>query len=267
MGEAKRRNKGIGVCVYCGSRDKLSDEHVLPYALGGNLVLQRASCEACRIITGSLEQKLLRGHWWPQRYRTGLQSRTKHKERMPVGITIIQESGSELSAQLPLEEQTVFIEFGMAAPSVLQGRIAEGEPFSTVPTMRFLGKYPNSYFVGDQRHWLKSKEQIRLPIDFSAVELTRFLAKVAHCYALSKRGMDCCSEFFLPKIVLGHTDGASTYVGGASSEVIGKRLPGNELHALLDRRNGDFLTVYIQLFRLIGDPPPIYEVVVGRIRQ
>lgn len=267
MGEANRRNTGIGICVYCGSDDGLSDEHVLPYALGGNLILQKASCEACRIVTGNLEQKLLRGHWWPQRIRTGLQSRTKHKEQLPISVTIIQENGVEIAAKMPIEEQTVYIEYGMAAPTILQGTIAVGEPSSTEPTMRYIGKYPNSYIIGNQRYWLKRSEQLRLPINFSAVDLTRFLAKVAHCYALSKRGLACCTEFYLPKIILGHTEGAGTYVGGANSELLGKRLPGNDLHALLARRNGNFLTVYIQLFRQIGDPPPIHEIVVGRIRS
>ncbi len=120
--------------------------------------------------------------------------------------------------------------------------------------------------LDDQRITLRSNEKIRLPVDDSAIELSRFLAKVGHSYAISKRGLTYCKEYFLPKIILGKTEGALTYVGNGSSELLGARLPGNELHALMERRNGDFLTVYIQLFRMIGDPPPVYEVVVGSLK-
>jgi HNH endonuclease len=266
MGQAKSRSAEIGACIYCGSLENLTEEHIIPYGLGGNLSLKKASCSNCAKITGKLEQTLLRGHWWPQRFRSKLQSRTKFKEIEPLVVTVIREDGSEFSAQLSPEDQTVFIELGFSRPSILNGVITSGETFAELPTMRNLGAFPNSYILDGKRLTLKSKEQIRLPVDFSAIDLSRFLAKVAHCYAISRRGIQCCDEFFLPRIILGETDGAKTFVGGASSDVLGKRLPGNELHALMDRRNGKYLTVYVQLFRLIGDPPPIYEIVVGSLR-
>jgi HNH endonuclease len=266
LGEAKLRSAGIGVCIYCGELEGLSDEHIVPNGLGGNLVLRKSSCSACAKITGNLEQQLLRGHWWPQRLRAGLQSRTKHKEVEPLNVTVIRGDSSEFTAQLPRNEQTAFFELGFSRPSILSGRVSSGEPSAEFPTIRFLGPPPNSYILEGQRIVLRSEEQIRLPVDYSAIELSRFLAKVGHSYAISKRGLTYCREYFLPAIILGNTEGALTYIGNASSELLGARLPGNEFHALMERRNGDFLTVYVQLFRMIGDPPPIYEVVVGSLR-
>ena len=75
MGQSKQRRTGLGKCIYCSVTDDLSDEHILPYALGGTIVLQQASCKRCATITGSLEQRLLRGHWWPYRKKLGLQTR------------------------------------------------------------------------------------------------------------------------------------------------------------------------------------------------
>jgi hypothetical protein len=47
---------GIGRCIYCdASGVALSDEHVIPFALNGNLVIEDASCEDCRKLTSANE--------------------------------------------------------------------------------------------------------------------------------------------------------------------------------------------------------------------
>ncbi len=42
------RTDPIGRCIYCGGRKGLLDEHIIPYGLGGNLVLPEASCKDLR---------------------------------------------------------------------------------------------------------------------------------------------------------------------------------------------------------------------------
>ena len=39
------RFKPVGECIYCGARAGLSDEHIVPYALGGTFFLPLASCQ------------------------------------------------------------------------------------------------------------------------------------------------------------------------------------------------------------------------------
>jgi 5-methylcytosine-specific restriction endonuclease McrA len=56
MGEAKRREKEIGICIYCGSTNNLSDEHVLPYGLGGDLMWERFALASCVRIFRFFEQ-------------------------------------------------------------------------------------------------------------------------------------------------------------------------------------------------------------------
>jgi hypothetical protein len=65
-------------------------------------------------------------------------------------------------------------------------------------------------------------------------------------------------------IGLGLTDGALTYVGRIHTPIAGTS-PGARLHSLLDRRRGDLLSVYIELFRGPGEPMPVYVVIVGRL--
>ena len=84
-------------------------------------------------------------------------------------------------------------------------------------------------------------------------------------------GLDAFESIYVREIICGQTDGANTYVGGASSPLIGPFLRCDVgLHALMDYVNDQELCVYIQIFRDFrtpGIPPPIYEVVVGRLRS
>ena len=38
------RAASVGSCIYCGATDQLTDEHIIPLALGGRFVLPDSSC-------------------------------------------------------------------------------------------------------------------------------------------------------------------------------------------------------------------------------
>ena len=51
----------VGRCIYCASTDQLlSDEHVVPFSLGGRKVLRKASCARCASITARFEGEFAR---------------------------------------------------------------------------------------------------------------------------------------------------------------------------------------------------------------
>ncbi len=51
-------------CIYCGKADvKLTDEHFLPLSLGGQHVIEKASCLAYADITKKFEQHVARDMW------------------------------------------------------------------------------------------------------------------------------------------------------------------------------------------------------------
>ena len=140
----------------------------------------------------------------------------------------------------------------------------DDEPNAPRVYMKNLAPFPSVVQVAGADYYLKSDEKLNIPVAFEAADLCRFLAKVAHGYMIGRRGLNSCSEFLLPPLILGRTAGAQSFIGGNSSPLIGPKLPGGGLHAMMDRVNNGFRTVYVQLFRDRGDPPPIYEVVVGR---
>jgi 5-methylcytosine-specific restriction endonuclease McrA len=45
----------VNRCIYCGTLENLTDEHIIPYGLGGRSILPKASCSECSNITTNFE--------------------------------------------------------------------------------------------------------------------------------------------------------------------------------------------------------------------
>ena len=155
--------------------------------------------------------------------------------------------------------------FELDPPSILRNEIRTDIPSAPRVYMKHFAQLPSTVYIDNEEYKLSGDDKLNVPVNFEAPDLCRFLAKVAHCYAICRRGMQACSEYYLPEIILGKTEGALTYIGGANSPFIGKSLSGSTVHSLMDRINDKYLSVYIQLFRDAGDPPPIYEIIVGKL--
>src|ERR1041385_4551250 len=75
-----RKYPPVGRCIYCGSDGRsvgLSDEHLIPYSLGGGAILQKASCAACATETSKIELYLARHIFREFRSHVGAPSRKK----------------------------------------------------------------------------------------------------------------------------------------------------------------------------------------------
>ncbi|QIE23574.1 hypothetical protein SBC1_14610 [Caballeronia sp. SBC1] len=69
-----------GACIYCGKTGcKLTDEHILPYFIGGQHVIDEASCDRCARITSKFELDVGRDLWGDARVSFGAPSRRKNK--------------------------------------------------------------------------------------------------------------------------------------------------------------------------------------------
>lgn len=262
MGASQRRKLALNVCIYCGSNRSLSDEHVIPYGLGGEIKLKKASCGECSDITKRFEQRLLRGHWRAYRNQLRMQSRSAN---YPVNCKVIlhREGHPDCEALLPTLEQSVLMLMEFDPPLILSGRTSTELPHAPRILAQRIGQATQSLLVEGQNYIMKPNDRITIPVDFSVDDFIRLLAKMAHGFAIHRRGLKACSEYFLPTIVRGDIKGALTYVGGTTLSVLQGRLPGSGIHAFNDRVNGKFLSVDIQLFREKNQTPPIYEVVVG----
>jgi len=76
----------FGECIYCGARAgdvELTDEHIVPFSLGGNATIIDGSCRRCAKETAEIEQEIGRRVLWDFRTHTGEQTR-RPKERPKV---------------------------------------------------------------------------------------------------------------------------------------------------------------------------------------
>ena len=261
--ETKRK---VGACIYCDATGRLSDEHVIPFELNGTIVLEQASCATCAAETSRIERKLLRGHWWPLRRQLGLRSR-RPKDQRDTFVATTEVDGELESIDIPAAKWPVLTVFDFDVPGYLVNRFDAGAPISPRPFLKQLAPLP---VISSKRKGVfrAGRQKVTLPVNIEVVDFIRLIAKVALGYAVFIRGLEAFEQFYVREIVLGKTDGATTYVGRAMSLLLPERLAGEGPHGLLDTIHGRDVSVYVQLFRdLPGDPLFIYEVVVGRLRS
>jgi len=95
--DARTRPYGepVGRCIYCKTL-ATSDEHSLPFCLGGCTYLPTASCASCSKITSYLEGYVCRAMFGPFRARHSIQSRRKKIDLGTLPVRFETESGSEV---------------------------------------------------------------------------------------------------------------------------------------------------------------------------
>jgi HNH endonuclease len=96
-----------GQCIYCGDKSNLSDEHIIPFALGGNFVLKDSSCKKCAEPTSKFELTCLRTMYGPLRllYELPTRRRKKSPEKLPLKVKF---NPDEKHWQLVLVDQKRF---------------------------------------------------------------------------------------------------------------------------------------------------------------
>lgn len=113
---SKLRTSPANACIYCGSGEQLSREHILAYAMGGTTTIPNGSCESCRQITHAFETAVLRGPMWMVRYIQNLPSGTKHRDfpaTIPVKI-IVNDEVRTIDA--PRDEAPILLPFPVFEP-------------------------------------------------------------------------------------------------------------------------------------------------------
>lgn len=244
----------VGQCIYCGSTSNLSDEHIVPYGLHGNVVLPASSCPDCAKITTKLEQYIQRRMLGPTRLHFNLQTR-RPKERPDVlGAEVLIDNKFKLVDVPRSEFPTWLWMFNLSAPGILRddpsGNIlAEG--YTLIPIADDIIEKVRRVGAGEAVS--------TMPINPGL--LCRFLAKVAHAYAVAEYGIDGFRPL-LPNLILGDLSQAGYLVGGQRAPRGDTK---NALHyvgARFEKNNGDELAVVsVHLFAFLGTP--VYQVAAG----
>lgn len=187
----------INACVYCGSTNyrekddrRLGDEHVIPESLGGNLILEQAACENCERRVNLFEQPILKSVLYAPHVFLGL--RRKKRKRGEETITVhASVNGKDIKLTLPLKRMPVMLFFiTMNSPGILVGRP------SGLPSMNGVWMKP---FFKEGPGIPRGIKSMASPV-LDTHKFVQFLAKIAHCYAVSVLG----SAFtpLLPEMIL-----------------------------------------------------------------
>lgn len=84
------RYQPVGKCIYCGAvrydadQKRLAEEHIIPLAAGGDLILPQASCRKCEKLTCQAENSVLGMAAKLFRIRHKYKSRTKPPKKRPL---------------------------------------------------------------------------------------------------------------------------------------------------------------------------------------
>lgn len=245
----------VGQCIYCGSTNSLTKEHILPLGLGGNWILPKASCTDCARITGAFEQFCLRPMLGRLRIRLKLPTRRPNERPDELPFDFFDPDGIRRKDTVPVDQMPITcFGFRFPAPGLLRG---------VVPNESFEGEMVAKLIGSDMKEHLTSE---RVKIHLGAINVlafARMLAKIGHSYAVAHLGLGTFEPLLSP-VILGTSPFASHLVGGDVSVPTPEAEP--TLHHVYLQNctsNGtEYVLVAIRLFALFGMPR--YHVVVGR---
>ena len=261
-----------GRCIYCLSTENLTDEHVIPFALGANTVIfQDASCKRCAETIQPYEQEVLRKQLGVFRAKVDAPSRTKPKHR-------------------PTHTDLHFIEVNELGDTIRdlgkrRYRIAD------VPLTLSLWQLPEARILGldaeaaDERGraWTYCDTAAANELNRAVAEETksrhvavkvgevnrnhflRFLAKTAHAFAVSALGLDALRPV-LKDLILNESHDLSKYVGGGPRAAPHEVDPATTVLLTLgqaeDGPGKGLVAVRLQFYPQLGSPA--YVVIVGK---
>jgi hypothetical protein len=265
-------SRPIGFCIYCGESDpkKLTDEHVAPEGLKGDVILYKASCYTCAKLTGYSELRVLRGPLGAVREAHHLYGKRRANERPEeLPLEVLRKDWTPERIMVPVTDYPfVFRMPRFPAPHFLRAAQPDDADYFR----------KDDYRQFDTEDGIKRARAIlaqdvgreRLLLDMSVYELSKVLAKIAYGFAIVQLGPYSIKPYVTELIIAPKDEAPSFlyYVGGAflgndrieklTTKEIGKTVVRTELV--------DDKTIVIVRVQLLGYlNAPVYDVVVGEL--
>lgn len=246
------RFQPVGRCIYCRSNSSsLTDEHIVPYSLGGRTVLPKSSCTACAAITSKFEMFCARKMFGGVRLKGSFPSR---KNRNRSGRTLVQTNLGLV--EIDVSDMTAFCPMYRYSQA---GILQEPKRYCETFECKIGGRSLNF----DAALLDRNITEVRSP-NFTPdpTIFALLLSKIAHCEAVAAFGYEGFKHF-LPKYILQKDNRLPFVVGG---------MPGGEQKAdyayqsawrFYGRQLENFAILNIRLFGYFGGPWA--HVVVGKL--
>jgi hypothetical protein len=268
----------VGRCVYCGTTDPpLGDEHIIPEGMGGTLILPEASCAgpgSCADKTSAFERSLQRDMYPAVRAYWKLYGK-RRKPTRPTAFPVRYESETGPDVAVPIEDYplNIFLPI-LPAPGMIASRPLD--PDLPTLTAEDFWSYKSTESEKRATGLIASTGASRIAIaqTFVFTDFLKFLAKVAHCYAISYFGPNVIDTSILRKLILApkgaHTQGALQLIGcayeGSSGELVTSTANNGEAYTLglrfVDFENGTRRALVAEIHLFAHTNAPVYEVIV-----
>jgi hypothetical protein len=255
-----------GRCIYCLSPDDLTDEHVIPFALGANTaIFQRASCKYCAQIIQPYEQEVLRKQLGVFRTQVDAPTRNKksritHTDLQFVELNDRQEVIRDLGKRrYPIGEVPLTLglwelpEAGILRPEAETENQGRPWVYSDTAAANKLSR-----IVAAET---RSRHVMVKIAEVNRTHFLRFLAKTAHAFAVSVLGLDAFRPF-LNDLILNKSHDLSKYVGGGIPHEVDPSTTTLLTLGQVDEGPGqNLIAVRLQFYPHLGSPA--YVVIVG----
>jgi len=269
-----RRYAPLGRCMYClATGVALTEEHLIPKALGGKLTWRDSVCEPCRVRTGRLEQATLDRDFAIPKTLLALKRRRARKSgprRLPpVALMAGSDGGGDDSATAPHGDRVATalsaaryprsFALPVFAPAfLLEDPLASQAP---IPARSARASAPIGFATGRLDIGKPAEETIALVRPLADPQAFAFsLAKWAYALAVAERGLACCDLRAIRQLLAGERDDVFSFVGNPDPLEPPETA---QLHSFVLRERAGWLTVSLGLFGSAGVPP--YEIVIGSL--
>lgn len=247
----------IGKCIYCGSLENLTEEHIVPYGLGGTSSIPKASCKACAAITGQYEQYVLRGPLWAIRAHLKLTSRRPQEAPKKLAIDVVRGESVD-TVDLALEDHPLMVVFPQFdVPTVLTGNHTKG--------IRTKGLY--SYVFGKPMADVLrdlGADDIRLSQNYKFVPFARMIGKIGWAMAAAKGSLEKIDQDSgVRSTLIGCPDNIGRWVGTFTD---GPRKYARALHRIEIKEDRDRNLMYADVQLFADSETPAYGVILGTLR-
>lgn len=247
-----RRYAPVGFCVYCGARGvPLGREHIVPYGLGGTMILPDASCKKCEAITGAIEQQCLRRILGDLRKWRGIGGR-KHKDTYKPKPMLIEVDGRVEMFDVVVPEKRLDFTCLHALP---EPTILRGHPPLSIVTWPLDWVWVNAALGKEAQQaaleGTPNAQRVYVQADFHPEIFSKMLAKIGHAFAVAELGLDRFKPL-LPNAILAKEPWFPCYLVGGDPTPVQASEYSNEVG--LRRSNSATGQQYlIARIRLFGD--------------
>jgi hypothetical protein len=249
----------IGRCIYCGATEDLTDEHPIPYSLGGGAQLFDASCRACADITSKFERRVAQRQLGAFRTITGLP--TYHKNKRPTTFRANVRRGAVWAYEdLPVEKFTAVAPFPkLPVPAAAEG-LPPRSPIRLTGTVNITVVKRADPEPNPARRF--GADAIDFDVSIELGSFMRLLAKIAYGYSVALFGVDRVLSEVLG-IILGTDGDLGRWVGCPPPEWSAFASP-TSTHMVRVMDVQGICVAWIRMFGQQGAPE--YFVIVGRLQ-